>query len=770
MRFRVLINFTTATLLMLSLVCPSGWSQAHGQQGQKGQGQKGQEPLLRLETELVQIDVVVIDQEGKPVRDLKREDFELLENGNPQQITHFAMGTSTRPAAWIRREKKPTADGTATETVAAETRSERYLVLAVDDLHLAPENLLVAKRALHRFIDQQMISGDQIALVTTSGTLGFFQQFTSDREVLRHAINRLSVQERKVTSSMDVPYITDYQAELIDLGDQDALELAVQQILALEGTFFQPPPAGQRGSGGTGTSQSGQPPQGVMSARDRAIAQAKMRARSIIEQNAHFTNATLTALEGIIRSLSPLPGRKIVVLLSDGFLMGGTRGSRHFDMRRITDAATRAGVVIYSLDARGLIATPPGGGAAESSGIASMSVLPGARARIEQEALGAKLHGLNALARDTGGLLITNNNDLNAGFQRVLEDNEIYYVLAYEPAESYRDGRFREIKVRLPGRPELRVRTRKGYFAPNEKEAEKIAEKPKEKSSERIAQEARRARDEQIRTGLGSLFPLRGIPVELAADFLDLPSQGTVAAITAHIDANGIEFTQKDDFHLATLDLAGIIFDEDGKAAKNFGERVNLQLNQRLFEHALRNGFSYRNLVRLKPGIYQVRLAVRQEGTARLGSASSWVEITDLSKKQLALSSILLSSQDRIANVSLWSPQNAAGYQPRLTQASRRFKRNTNVDFLVFVYNAKADSQGFTDTVIQAQVFSGSKLVYASPLNRIAPQGEGDVARIAYAARLSLDSFDPGNYELRLVVIDRAAKTTAQRRANFTVE
>ncbi len=766
MRLRPLINFTTATLLLLSLVCLSGWGRAPGQQAQRGQDQKGQEPLLRLETELVQIDVVVIDQDGKPVGDLKREDFELLEDGKPQQITHFAIGTSKRPAAWITRERKRTADGTATETVAAETRSERYLIFAVDDLHLAPENLLVAKRALQRFVDQQMISGDQIALVTTSGTLGFFQQFTSDREVLRHAINRLSVQERKVTSSLDVPYITDYQAELIDLGDQDALELAVQEILALEGSFFQPPPGGQRGGGGTGSSQGGQSPQGLTSARDRAIARARMRARSIIEQNAHFTNATLTALEGIIRSLSPLPGRKIMVLLSDGFFMGGTRSSRHFDMRRLTDAATRAGVIIYSIDARGLVATPPGGSAAESSGIASISALPGARARIEQEAIGAKLHGLNALARDTGGLLIANNNDLNAGFQRVMDDNEVYYVLAYEPADSYRDGRFREIKIRLPGRPELKVRTRKGYFAP--KETEKVAEKPK--ASEKLAQEARKARDEQIRAGLSALFPLRGIPVELAADFLDLPSQGTVAAITAHIDANGIEFTQKDNFHLATLDLAGIIFDENGKAAKNFGERVNLQLNQQLFEQALRNGFSYRNLVRLKPGIYQVRLAVRQEGAARLGSASSWVEVTDLSKKQLALSSILLSSQDRIVNVSLWSSQNAVGYQPRPTQASRRFKRNTNVDFLVFVYNAKADSKGLTDAVVQAQVFSGSKLVYASPLNRIAPEGEGDIARLPYAARLSLDSFDPGNYELRLVVIDRAAKTTAQRRANFTVE
>jgi hypothetical protein len=450
--------------------------------------------------------------------------------------------------------------------------------------------------------------------------------------------------------------------------------------------------------------------------------------------------------------------------------MGGSNSAKHYDLRRITDAATRSGVVIYSIDARGLVATPPGGDASEPSGLAATS-LPGARARIELGATEAKRDGLNALARDTGGFPVFNNNDLNLGIQRVLDDNETYYVLAYEPSVSYRDGRFRKLEVRLTRRPELKARTRQGYFAPTEKVAERSAEKPK--SPERAAQEAAKARETQIRTGLSSLFPLRGIPVELAADFIDTADAGAVALVSAQIDATALSFAPAQDRHHTAVELVGLIFDEKGKAAGNFSERVEINLRQASLERALKQGLSFRKLVALKPGLYQVRLVVREEGTAQVGSASQWVEVSDLSKKQLTLSSVFLSQGGEDLTQSsfiLKEGENGAGSRPRLTQASRRFQRGINLDFMVITYNAKLNAQGATDLVIQSQVFSGSKLIYASPLSRIAPAGEQEAQRIPYAARLSLASFDPGTYELRLLVIDRLAKTTAHRRTGFTVE
>jgi VWFA-related protein len=732
--------------------------------GQKGKEQKKQdEPLLRIETELVQIDAVVTDKQGKLARDLKRADFELFDDGKKQEIAHFAIGTAAQPARWLAVEKKP-AEKRVADATPVEIRAGRYVVIALDDFHLAPENLLIAKRTLQRFINDQMVAGDQVAIATTSGNIGMFQQFTDERDVLERAVNRLSVQQRTVTSSSDVPRITDYQAELIDTGDLDALELAVQEILRQEPM---PPPPQAGGRGGVNAAGFG----GGGSQRERAIQQAQSRARTIVAQNAHYTRATLSNLEIVIRNLGALTGRKMLVLLSDGFYLGGNSSSQIYDMRRIIDAATRAGVVIYSIDARGLVAVPPGGSASDSFG--GDINLPGARERVESRGVQAKLDGLNALARDTGGTLFNNSNDLSLGLQRVLDANETYYVLAYEPSTPYRDGRFHKIEVRIAGRPELTVRTRKGYFAPSDKTgdkngdlAEKSPDKRKEKSPEKIAQQEQLEKEKEMREGLGSLVPLREIPVEMAVDFLDFSQGSSGALVNLHVDASQLTLRLLNGTHQSALDMLMALFDEKGKAAASFVERISLNIRPERLENAVKNGFNYRRLMTLKPGFYQARVAIREEGSARMGSASKWVEIPDVGKKQLTLSGVLLSAgrEDQndlqIAN---------SAYIPQPSSATRRFKKDGAVDFMVFAYNAKAE-KNTADLVIQSQVFSGSKLVYASPVAKMTIPESVDLQRIPYAARISLDEFNLGPYELRVVVIDRLTKATAFRRVYFTVE
>lgn len=763
----------TLAAITLFILIPAKFYSVHSQeqkaQEQKGKEQKNQnEPLLRLETELVQIDVAVTDKSGKLVRDLKREDFELYEDGKKQEITHFAIGTSAQPAKWLAVEKEKPAGKSSPTAPPVEVQAGRYIVMAVDDFHIEPANLMNAKRTLQRFINSQMAPGDQVAIVTTSGNIGMFQQFTNERDVLERAINRLNVQNRTVTSSSDIPRISDYQAQLIDLGDYDALELAIQEIMRLESPAPPPPPGGGRGGAGGGLNASNS--NMGTSPRERAMLQAQSKARMIVAQNANYTRATLDNLESVVRNLRNLQGRKVLVLLSDGFFLGGKSASHIYDMRRITDAATRAGVVIYSIDARGLVAVVPGGDASEPSTIDVAN--PGIRARIEMGAVQAKLDGLNALAADTGGILFHNSNDLNLGLQRVLDANEVYYVLAYEPLVSRRDGRFHKIEVKIADRPELKVRTRKGYFAPIEKAekndnlAEKNSDKRKEKSPEKIAQQEKLEKEKEIRGGLGSLFPLRGIPVEMAVDFLDVPDGGSGALLNIHVDASQLTLRQVNGIHQTALDMLVALFDEKGKAAASYVERVSVNVRPERLETALKHGLSYRRLTRLKPGFYQARVAVREEDTARLGSASKWVEIPDTSKKQLTLSGVLLSAGKQEQS-DLQLAQNS--YTPQPSTAIRRFKTGGAIDFMVFAYNAKVEKNG-VDLVIQSQVYAGSKLVYASPLAKMATPQNADLQRIPYAARISLGGFNPGPYELRLLLIDRLTKATTSRRVYFTVE
>jgi hypothetical protein len=149
-----------------------------------------------------------------------------------------------------------------------------------------------------------------------------------------------------------------------------------------------------------------------------------------------------------------------------------------------------------------------------------------------------------------------------------------------------------------------------------------------------------------------------------------------------------------------------------------------------------------------------------------MGSASKWVEVSDIGKKQLTLSGVLLSAGREDQND---LQQADSVYIPQPSTATRRFKKDGAVDFMVFAYNAKVEKAA-ADLVIQSQVFSGSKLVHASPIAKMTVPDSADLLRIPYAARISLEDFTPGPYELRVVVIDRLTKATAFRRVYFTVE
>lgn len=717
---------------------------ASGMQEQTPKPPAGAETLIRIETELVQIDVVVEDEKGRLVRDLKIEDFQLVEDGKVQRLSNFSVGTASRPARWIGAGKKSVAEGERAGRVgegpSAAVDVGRYIVMAIDDLHLSPASLLVAKQALQRFIDQQLSLNDQASLITTSGTLGQFQQFTNERDLLRRAVGRLSVRERVVTSSSDIPRITPYQAEMIDSNDPDSLELAVQETMAA-----------------------------LQVDRRMATGMAQGRARQVVAENNSVTMATLSTLENVIRDLKSLPGRKVMVLVSDGFLLGGLREGRHYDVRRITDAATKAGVVIYSIDARGLVALPGEMDASQPGG--NSMIMPGVRSRLANGSIDAQRDGIFALAADTGGKSIFNTNDINLGLQKILDDTEVYYLLAFEPATSYRDGRFRKLEVRLPGFPKYRVRTRKGYFAPDEKQLAK-AEREQARlieAARRSPKEAGQLRDLQIRRGLAALTPVRDIPIGLTAGYLDTRDEGTSIDLSAHIDVNGIELRTEGDRHRAKLELISLIFDENGKTVDNRSEKMDLNLRAEALQEASRNGLGYRRLLKLRPGFYHARLILRQEDGSRIGSASTWIEVPNLARKQLTLSSIFLTLSEP-TTTGLTSDSRATTNVQSLVY--RRFSREGTLDFLIFAYNAKAGENGLPDAALQTQLYSGNRLVYASPLGALFPaekKEEIDPARLPYRARLDLTAFEPGSYELRVVVIDRIAKTNVKRSINFEV-
>ena len=667
--------------------------------------------LPAVAAELVQLDVVVTGRDGQCVDGLTAADFEIIEDGKRQPVSHFAEEARPGFRAGVAAPSAPAPSPDTGAAAPPPAARGRHFVLAVDDLHTAAGNLAAAKAAMSRFVDEQVSPEDFVALVTTSGSVGVYQDFTRDPRALHRAIDRVTSRYVPVEPG-GAPYLSEYQAELIDRGDVEALRVAIQEVLQTEDYL------------------------GDVGAREKAYTQARRMVFEIMDRSGR----ALAQIEGVVRGLAPVPGRKVVVLVSDGFLVGlGASESRAFDVRRITDAATKAGVVLYALDSRGLVADVPGGSASfQGPGVLNA---PGGRASLQARGNEAQKQSLNALAEDTGGFLVQNSNDLAAGFGRILRDNEVYYLLAYEPANTARDGKFRKIEVRVPGRRDLKVRTRAGYFAPDDRKAQAAEESP----------EARRERE--IGQALGALFPLDGVPVRMSADFIDLPPAGSQAVVRARLDVSGVPFVPTGERYEADLEIAVAVYDETGDLVGSVaGDRGQLSLTEESYRRALADGLTVQRTVPLPPGRYQVRLAAREASRSLLGSAHAWVEIPDVASRPLTLSSVFLLGD---------AGEGATELEDE--QVDRRFGRGQGLHYVVHVYEPPT---GQADVVLQAQVWRAKELVGVTP-EHLLPRGpEGR----KWSERLSLASLAPGAYELVVIATDRATKRRTERRVAFRVE
>jgi VWFA-related protein len=686
--------------------------------------------LPSVRTELVQLDVTVTDKDGRNIPGLAARDFVLLEDGKPQALSHFAVGgrAGIEAAASVSPPAPTTAPGAAPASQVPPRASlaaarGRYVVLVVDDLHTAQQNLPQAQKAMRRFVRNQISADDLVAVITTSGSGGVSQNFTSDPDALVRAITRVRSRYDPI-ENLGRPYLTEYQAELIDRGDAQALRLATEELRVVDDNYDE----------------------------DSLKMQAYNQARRIVVESRQRSTRALTVVDSVVRSLTRLDGRKVVVLVSDGFLVGlGALESNAFDVRKITDAATRAGVVVYSLDTRGLVAEPPGG-EASFRGPAVLTA-PGSRQAIQNQSIEAMRQGMNALAADTGGFLIKNSNDLDEGFGRILRDNQAYYLLAYESSNTARDGRFRKIQVRLRGRPELKVRTRSGYFAPDEHQA----------AQQELDPEARRERE--IGQALGSLFPLSDLPLELAADFIAVPPQGTQAVLKVHLDLKNVPFERKDDRYRADLEIVGAVYDEQGKLVGEVaGEKAQLNLSAENYVGTVTEGLSLLRSVPLPPGQYQVRLAAREASRSLLGSASSWVEIPDVEKQPLTLSSVFLLADMEAKPRPDVRPGEDAVRALADVQAGKVFRPGQGLHYAIQLYTPATARVGAV--TLQAEVWHGAKLIGVTPKHEL----EDAPGARKWSERISLDAFAPGDYELRVRVVEPGTGARAERRVGFRIE
>jgi hypothetical protein len=257
------------------------------------------------------------------------------------------------------------------------------------------------------------------------------------------------------------------------------------------------------------------------------------------------------------------------------------------------------------------------------------------------------------------------------------------------------------------------------------------------------------------------------LPILLSADYYDVPDKGPALSTAIHIPGEFLVFGQQPDGKIqAVIDLSAVFFDEKGVVKDSFMERIVTTAPTLEKAQNYRNDLMFTYPAKLTPGIYQVRVAARDDKSGKVGGAHAWIEIPDLANKKLAMSSLLLGerTQAMLTNVS------NGGVDPVALSASHRFHRESLLRFLIFAYNsAFSPADQKPDVAVQVQIVRDDQPVLTTALRKLNTEGVTDLARIPYAAEIPLNDLLPGRYLLNVTLIDRVSKQSASRQTHFDV-
>ncbi len=720
----------TTCLLLCALVCAPVLSQTP-----EG-GKQDQTEVLRVFTELVQTDVMVFDKEGHFIDGLKKEDFELRIDGQAKPIDFFEriIAGSANEETQLAAARGSSSRTNNPDAAPVPLDRGRPIFFYIDDLHMDLASLNAAKKTVSEFIDKQMGQNDEVAISSASGQIGFLQQLTDNKAVLHAALERLKFRPYSVRD-IDRPPMSEYQALQIDRYDNDVTGYFVAQTMA----------------------------QNPMMTREAAESEVRGRSRSLLQQAEGVTMATISGLDGLVRSANKLAGRKLVFLISGGFFLNPQTSSMS-RVQRITSLAARNGVVIYSIDARGLATGLPD--AATDRGFD----LSGTLERSAMGEMAASQDAMNALARDTGGKPTFNTNALGVGLTKALKETSAYYLLAWKPEgeTQHASSKFHKIEVRVIGRPNLVVQVRRGFFDVEPEPAVAKSNKPKQADANKPA-EPNKIPESDLRHKLGGTFPERGIPISLNLAYLNTSDKGWLLTTAMEVPSAFLTFEPVNGKQVAAVEVAGVFFNDRGQSGGSFTKNITLEAHPDYVSG--RGSVRYSYPLFLQPGLYHVRVAARDPKSGRIGSAHDWIEIPTLKPTQLGISSVLIGLRPASAvNSNSESSQTMASSLE--VNIGHRFQRDSNLRFAIFVYNAVAapapDSK--PDLALQLLMVRDEQPVVTTPLKKISTDGITDLSRIPYAGEVPLAGLPAGRYLLKVTVIDRISKQSASQEARFEIE
>ncbi|HEY7285069.1 MAG TPA: VWA domain-containing protein [Vicinamibacterales bacterium] len=643
---------------------------------------------FKVEVNYVEIDAIVRDAQGNFVRNLTKEDFQVTEDGHQQSLSIFTPVDipieHADPPLYAKASIPP-------DVVSNRTPFEgRMFVLVLDDVNTRFYRTQRARAAARLFVERYVGANDLVAVVNTGGNNKAMQDFTSNHQLLLAAIDHAM---GSGTDSATSAQLKDYY------NNRDV-----------------------PGGGGNSTMNA-----------DFNELERMNQARN-----------TLTTLRNVSEFLSGMRGRrKAVVWFSEGInydISNPVKNRYASDIleaeKNVIAAATRSNVSIYGVDPRGLTS-----GMDDSIEIGSFADDNSIGPTNLQDELRDAQDSLRMLSDETGGFAAINKNDFRDAFARIQQDSSSYYVLGYYPTNEKRDGKFRNIQVRV-NKPGVTVRARKGYVAPRGK-----AESAK-------ATSGKDATSPDLRDALQSPVPISGLTLATFA----APFRGTAPndaiAMAIEIDGSKLQFKQSPE-GLFQSDLEISLFASDtsnNKIKDGARDVINLKLRPQTHAAVSKGTFRVVRRIQLPPGKYQLRVGVREAETGRLGTVLYDLDVPDFTKGPLAMSGIAITSAAS-SRVPTASPDPAVNefkdVLPAPPTANREFARNDELAIFAEIYDnlgPAAHRIGITASILA----DDGKTVFTTSDERRSEELQGASGGYGYTTKIPLASLAPGRYVLRL--------------------
>jgi len=677
-----------------------------------------QTPTFTSNTNLVIVDVTIKDKAGKPIEGLNADDFTVFEDGKPQKVSVFEYQHLTLepapPAALslddqLKLPEDPKTTLTSPKPGQIQFHDKRLLVFFFDFSSMGIPEQLRAQDASFDYLKKHITKDDLVSVLFFTGTGAplVLTDFTGDRDVLETVLKGLPIGE-----DADL-------AGLADTGDVNSQDTGAA-FVADETEF-----------------------------------------------NIFNTDQKLAAIEQAAKMLASFPEKKALVYFSSGVSKTGIENQAQLEAS--INAAVKANLAIYPVDARGLMADPPGGDATKAASRGT-GIFNGSAYNSQRSAINDSQETLFTLAEETGGKAFLDSNDIEAGITQAQEGMGSYYLLGYYSANAAKDGKYRRISVKLNSKiAGAKLEHRQGYYA--DKVWGKLNSQDK---------------DQQLKEALSAGDPDTDLPIALQVDYFRVSPTAYFVPVSIKIPGSVVALAAKGGASVTRIDFLGQIQDERRATVGNVRDNIRIQLDQTKSAQLAHRSFQYDAGFTLEPGQYHMKFVVREDLTGKMGTFETKFTVPDLSADTsgLKLSSIIWSSQKEKVAAAVGSAEKEtkkeltanpliAGDEKVIPNITKVFRRSQNLYVNFDVYDSRPDPKDAKGRKVKVSMsLFNKKGVKAF---EIAPLDETRLAdtrpeTVPVQFQVPLKDFPPGEYQCQINVVDEVGRKFAFPRAPLVIQ